>query len=75
MIKDDKFRFGWNGDIIEHNKGDVKCPECWKVEQGVYPRKCSKCGGLKHGQFGDEMEDGYYLEIKCESCGDEFDDL
>jgi ribosomal protein L37E len=63
------FRFG-EGEWNEHIKGDWNCPECWKEMYDLFPCKCSECGGIKHAHFGDEMEDGYYLEYKCEQCGD-----
>ena len=51
----------------KHLVGDKNCIECWDG----YPRPC-KCGGLVHGSFGGEMEDGYYLIYICDKCGDEY---
>ena len=50
----------------DHEIGNIKCDGCW---QG-YPIHC-ECGGLIHAEFGDENYDGdYWLDTKCDKCGD-----
>jgi len=70
MKMSEEFRFGFNGDINCHTKNNKDCDECWCG----YPIEC-KCGGLIHAQFGDEMEDGYYLEMSCDQCGEMYEEL
>ena len=48
----------------QHDIGSGKCDGCWPG----YPRRC-ECGGMIHAEFGDEMEDGYYLNFYCDKCG------
>jgi len=58
--------FSFNGVSFPHEVGNGNCPECWDG----YPVRCRNCGGLVHAQFGDEMDDGYYLEKCCDTCED-----
>jgi len=52
-------------DGFDHARGDPKCGQCWTL----FPEPC-KCGGLIHGQFGDEDADcDYWLYYACDKCG------
>jgi hypothetical protein len=61
----DKPTFDVSGEgLYQHHIGDARCDECWTG----FPRPC-KCGGLIHADFGDEVEEGYWLHEKCDRCG------
>lgn len=55
------------GDYI-HLTGDKGCGPCWDG----YPKPCDtpECTGLIHANFGDEGWDSYWLDTKCDVCGE-----
>ena len=56
------------GDSDEkHPVGDRECKECWDF----YPKACV-CGGLVHAIYGDEDDEGFWLDRKCDRCGDDW---
>lgn len=55
--------------LYQHEIGNAECDQGWCDSGDRFPKKCD-CGGLIHADFGDEMEDGYYLIKKCDLCGE-----
>lgn len=53
----------------EHEVGNANCGVGWCGAHS-YPKPC-ECGGLMHANFGDEdMDCNYWLETKCDKCGE-----
>jgi hypothetical protein len=54
------------GDVINHRRGDLQCPEC----ASEYPESCP-CGGLMHASDSvEEDPDGNVpLVTLCDECG------
>ena len=54
-----------------HRIGDEDCGAGWCGSQG-YPKPCDApdCTGLIHANFGDESWDSYWLDTKCDVCGE-----
>lgn len=63
------FIFGEIG--YEHETGNAECDAGW-CGGFAYPKPCEEegCTGLIHANFGDESWDGYWLETKCDVCGE-----
>lgn len=55
----------------EHRVGDPRCVDGWCGGIDGYPKPC-RCGGLMHADFGDDTEDGYWLHLKCDKCGENY---
>lgn len=56
----------------DHDYNNPKCDICWSS----YPKECSCGQGLLHAEFGDEMENGYYLNYGCSNpkCNEYYGD-
>ena len=53
---------------IEHEGSNAQCHEGW-CDGESYPKPC-ECGGLVHADWGDYVGEGFYLETKCDQCGE-----
>ena len=57
----------------EHATGDRWCRAGWCAGgSNAWPRSCERAGciGLVHANFGDEGWDDYWLETRCDVCGE-----
>ena len=60
--------------LYKHEIGNEECSEGWCACDG-WPKKC-KCGGIIHADFGDEDYDyNYWLHIKCDICGENYEEV
>jgi hypothetical protein len=61
-----------NEGVDQHVIGNKFCTEGWCGS--TYPIPC-QCGGLIHADFGDEDREGnYWLILRCDRCGERYDD-
>ena len=61
-----------NGEL--HLIGNTECHEGWCGYSDGYPKRCV-CGGLIHADIGGvNNEFAYWLDEKCDRCGDMFEE-
>jgi len=69
---DDTFVFGEDDD--KHEKGNTKCSAGWCDPFTNFPKRCN-CGGLIHANFLNESDDDILLQLYCDKCGEDYEEV